>query len=314
MTLPPDFRVLTGALRFPEGPIACDDGGVIVVEIEGKALTRVAPDGALRVLAELDGGPNGAAIGPDGAAYVCNSGGWLYTTTNGYRRPYAQAEVNGWIERVDLATGTASRLHTACGDVPLRAPNDIVFDRYGGYYFTDHGKRGTRALDITAVYYAPPNDAPLMAVATGMVTPNGVGLSPDGGTLYVAETLPRRVWAFTLRAPGEIAPEPWPSPNGGRLVAGLSDANLLDSMAIDAEGHICVASFNHCGIWRISPDGAAREFTPLDDYYATNIAFGGPDLRTAFVTLSSTGRLVAFTWPCPGLALAFAPHTEGIAA
>jgi len=76
-------------------------------------------------------------------------------------------------------------------------------------------------------------------------------------------------------------------------------------MALDAEGDIVVASFNGCGLWTISPDGARREFVPIDDYYATNVAFGGPDLRTAFVTLSSTGRLVAIDWPRAGQPLNF---------
>jgi gluconolactonase len=121
----------------------------------------------------------------------------------------------------------------------------------------------------------------------------------------VAETLPRRLWAFELNAPGEIRREPWPSPNGGRLVVGLPGAHYPDSLAIDAAGNVCVASFNQCGIWEIAPDGSSLIFRPLQDFYATNIAFGGPDLRTAFVTLSSTGRLVSFMWPRPGQPLPY---------
>ena len=83
---PSDLRVVTDALRFPEGPVALPDGSVLVVEIAGQALTRVYPDGRLEVVAELEGGPNGAAMGPDGWCYVCNSGGWLYThEANGCR-------------------------------------------------------------------------------------------------------------------------------------------------------------------------------------------------------------------------------------
>jgi gluconolactonase len=129
-----------------------------------------------------------------------------------------------------------------------------------------------------------------------------VGLSQDERTLFVAETLTRRVLAFDLVAPGEARLLPWPAPGGGRLVAGLEDRYHLDSMALDAEGHVCVASFNGCGVWRIAPDGSERRFIPIDDYYATNIAFAG---TRAFVTLSSTGRLVALDWCCPGAALAF---------
>jgi gluconolactonase len=312
MTTPGDLRVLTDLLRFPEGPVALADGSVLVVEIEGAALTRVWPDGRLEVIAQLDGGPNGAALGPDGWVYVCNSGGWLYTSeANGWRRPTGQSERPGWIERVHLATGRTEQLYERCGDIELQAPNDLVFDTLGGFYFTDHGKRRPRGIGVTSVFYAKADGSGLVEAVRGLVTPNGVGLSADGATLFVAETIPRRIWAFDLVEPGRIDARPWPSPNGGRLVAGLADNNLLDSLALDSSGAVCVASFNHCGIWAISPDGGRRDFTPLDDYYATNIAFGGADMRTAFVTLSSTGRLAAFTWPRPGQPLAFADTAPG---
>jgi gluconolactonase len=295
------MRVLTSALRFPEGPVALPDGAVLVVEIAGGALTRVDPDGRLDVIAELGGGPNGAALGPDDWCYVCNSGGWQYETeANGWRRPRGQAETPGWIERVHLASGRVERLYEACGDLRLQAPNDLVFDAHGGFYFTDHGKRRPRDMGVTSVFYARADGGGIVESVSGLVTPNGVGLSADGATLYVAETIPRRIWAFALRAPGQIIAEPWPSPNGGRLVAGLPDNNYLDSLALDALGNICVASFNRCGIWTISPGGESRAFLPLDEFYATNIAFGGEGLKTAFITLSSTGRLIALDWPVGG--------------
>jgi len=302
----PKFRVVCEGLRFPEGPVALEDGSVVVVEIAGRALTRVTPDGRRHVVARLEGGPNGAALGPDGWVYVCNSGGWRYTReTNGWQRPTGQATRPGWIERVHLETGRVERLYDRCARRPLLAPNDLVFDRQGGFYFTDHGKRLDRTRRMGSVYYARADGSQIVPAVPVILSPNGIGLSADGRTLFVADTTPRCIWAFDLVEPGVIRPLPWPSMWGGRLVAGLSDANSLDSLAIDSAGNICVASFNHCGIWEISPDGRRRAFRPLPEFYATNIAFGGPDLRTAFVTLSSTGRLVAFRWPRPGLPLPY---------
>jgi gluconolactonase len=78
------MRTIASGLRFPEGPIAMDDGSVVLVEIERGTLSRVNPGGSIEVIAELGGGPNGAAMGPDGAISVCNnaaSAGW--TTTAG---------------------------------------------------------------------------------------------------------------------------------------------------------------------------------------------------------------------------------------
>jgi gluconolactonase len=296
-------RTITDALRFPEGPIALASGGALVVEIAGKALTHVDPISDLKVIAHLEGGPNGAAVGPGNCVVIANSGGWLYTReANGWQRPTGQAEAPGWIELVELATGAVFRLYTQSADVPLQAPNDLVFDRSGNFYVTDHGKRTPTTLGLGAVHYGAPDGSFLRPVITGLVTPNGIGLSADERTLFVAETITRRLLAFDLTAPGEARAVPWPAPGGGRLVAGFEDRFFLDSLALDAEGHICVASFNGCGIWRVSPDGETRAFTPLDDFYATNIAFAG---STALVTLSSTGRLVALDWPCAGQPLAF---------
>ena len=303
---PADLRIVAEGLRFPEGPVPLPDGSVLVVEIAGQALTRVQSDGRKQVVAELDGGPNGAALGPEDWVYVCNSGGWRYTTeANGWQRPTAQAARPGWIERVSLRTGEVERLYERCGRHALRAPNDLVFDGRGGFYFTDHGKRRPRSHVLGSLYYARDDGSGIVEVVSGMLTPNGVGLAADGSTVYVAETVPRRLWAFELEAPGRVRREPWPSPNGGRLVAGLPDAYYPDSLAIDSAGNVCVATFNGGGIWEITPDGTRRVFRPLPEFYVTNVAFGGPQLDVAIVTLSATGRLAAFAWPRPGQAL---PH------
>ena len=74
-TITPTPKVLASGLRFPEGPVAMPDGSVLVVEIFGPTLSRIAPDGTRTVVAEVPGGPNGAALGPDGAVYICNNGG-----------------------------------------------------------------------------------------------------------------------------------------------------------------------------------------------------------------------------------------------
>jgi gluconolactonase len=79
-------RILAEGLQFPEGPVACSDGSVLLVEIERKTITRVGPDGAVSIAAQLDGGPNGLAVGPDGWIYVCNNGGFLFQPVGGINR------------------------------------------------------------------------------------------------------------------------------------------------------------------------------------------------------------------------------------
>jgi gluconolactonase len=300
-----EIRTLAEGLEFPEGPVALENGSVLVVEIAAGRLTRVMPGGAKTVAARPGGGPNGAAIGPDGKCYVCNNGGFEWVVEGRHRRPFLQARdyAGGRIERVDLATGAVECLYRGAGEVSLKGPNDLVFDRHGGFYFSDLGKVRAREMDRGAVYYAKADGSAITEVAFPMVTPNGVGLSPDGTTLYVAETEAARLWAFDIVEPGVVRKEPWPSPHGGRLVAGVGGYQRFDSLALDAEGRICVATLINGGITVISPDGRHVEHHPMPDPMTTNICFGGSDMRTAFITLSWAGRLVAVDWPVPGLRL-----------
>ncbi|HUJ88122.1 MAG TPA: SMP-30/gluconolactonase/LRE family protein [Burkholderiales bacterium] len=302
-----NFRIVARGLRFPEGPLALADGSVLLVEVARGTLSRVRPDGAVEVVAELGGGPNGAALGPDGAVYVCNNGGFRWREDRHGLRPLGQADDyrGGRIERVDLARGEARVLYEAGPNGPLRGPNDIVFDRAGGMWFTDMGKARARELDRGGVYYARIDGGSISEAVYPLLTPNGIGLAPDETRLYVAETLTGRLWAFDLEAPGVVKRRRYPSPNGAELVAGLPGFQLFDSLALEAGGNICVATLFNGGITVISPDGRGIEHLPLPDDYTTNLCFGGPDLRTAYVTLSASGQLVALDWPRPGLALNF---------
>ncbi|CAN7567846.1 SMP-30/gluconolactonase/LRE family protein [Phenylobacterium sp. LjRoot219] len=300
-----EAREVGRGLKFPEGPIAMPDGSVICVEIMGN-LVRVTPDGERQVIAELGGGPNGAALGPDGKVYVCNNGGFnWHVAEDGHMRPTGRADAydGGAIQRVDLASGQVETLYSHCGDVPLMGPNDIVFDGLGGFWFTDHGKSYGRLLDRGALFYAKADGSFIKEVAFPLFTPNGVGLSPDGRTLYVSETDTGRVWSYPLLGPGELAKEPWPSPNGGKFFGNLAGYHRFDSLAVEANGNVCVATLVSGGITVFSPSGEALEFWEAPEGYCTNICFGGPDLRTAYITLSGYGTLVAVDWPRPGLPL-----------
>ncbi len=304
---PPDLRVITEGLRFPEGPIWFEDGSVVVVEIEAGRLTRVHADGRKEVVAKTGGGPNGAAMGPDGHCYVCNNGGFAWFEVREMLIPGEQDEhySGGRIERVNLDTGAVEVLYSECDGRPLRGPNDIVFDAAGGFWFTDHGKIRERDRDRGGLYYAKIDGSEIREVVYPLDGPNGIGLSPDGRWLYAAETTPGRIWAWKLAAPGVIDPIKAPGRNGGKLLAGLPGYQLLDSLAVDAEGYVCVATIVNGGITAVSPDGETVEHTPLPDAMTTNICFGGEGLRTAYATLSLSGKLVSFEWPRPGLALHF---------
>jgi gluconolactonase len=301
-----ELRIVADDLQFPEGPIALPDGNLLVVEIRRKTLTRIAPDGRKDIVAELGGGPNGAAIGPDGRCYVCNNGGFEFREIDGRFLPgMAPADyVGGWIEAVDLVSGRSEVLYRACGDNPLRGPNDIVFDGNGGFYFTDPGKLRKRERDRGAVFYGRYDGSEIRQVVFPIDAPNGVGLSPDDATLYVADTHSARLWAYDIESPGRLKRHrgrlAWEQ---GRMVCGLPTHSLLDSLAVEACGNICVGDIPDGGITVISPGGEVIERHPTPDPFTTNICFGGPDLQTAYITLSSLGQLVAKRWPRPGLPL-----------
>ena len=298
-------RVLAKGLKFPEGPVVMPDGSVLVVEIQGQRLMRVLPNGDLKVAAHLGGGPNGAALGPDGCCYVCNNGGFSWRTDDGFTRPTGESAdyTGGCIQRVNLADGKVETLYTHCDGVPLRGPNDIVFDAHGGFWFTDFGKKFADRLLLGGLYYARTDGSFIRRAAFPFMTPNGIGLSPDGKTLYAAETETSRLWSYPVRGPGELQLQPFPSPNGGQLVHGLPGYQRFDSLALEESGNICVATLVHGGISVFSPDGKLIEFHEAPEGYCTNICFGGPERRTAYITLSGYGQLFEAEWPRPGLRL-----------
>ena len=302
------FETLASGLRFPEGPVAMPDGSVILVEIAAGRITRVRPDGSTETVAEPGGGPNGLAIGPDGKLYCCNNGGFNYIDhPAGLLIPHGQADAysGGRIERIDLATGAVEVLYKD-GDFGcvLRGPNDIVFDAHGGFWFTDHGKNRPRERDITGIFYATADGSHLEEVVFPSENPNGIGLSPDGKRLYAAETYTCRLMAFDVTAPGKV--DQTASLGGpGIPLYRPPGYKFFDSLGVEACGNICVATIGESGISVISPAGALIEFIATPDPFTTNICWGGPDLRAAYITLSGTGRLISMEWPRPGLALAY---------
>jgi gluconolactonase len=308
-----EVRVLAEGLEFPEGPVVLPDGSVAVCEIKGKRISRVDGDGNKEVIAETGGGPNGAQLGPDGKLYVCNNGaafgfvdmGGLTVT----HQPPSDHE-GGRIERVDLQTGEVEVLYSEVAGHPLIAPNDLVFDGHGGFWFTDYGIEYERSSDRTFLCYAKADGSEIREVMGAVDHPNGIGLSPDGTRLYVSETLTAAIWSWTVTGPGQIA-DPLPLlPHGGSPVARVAGFCALDSLAVDGEGNVNVATILRGGITIVRPGdepaaGEEIDFVSSGDPWTTNIAFGGDDLRTAYITGSGTGKLyMAEGWPYPGLKLA----------
>ena len=300
------IREIASGLKFPEGPVAMDDGSVLIVEIAAGRIARVKPDGKKRTLATTGGGPNGLAIGPDGSLYVCNNGGsFEFHKRGGLLIPgHAPAShTGGRIERVDLSTGRVEILYAECGGEALIAPNDLVFDRSGGFWFTDHGKTTDEGRTHGSLYYALADGSKITRVLRELISPNGVGLSPDGNTVYYAETFPGRLWSLPLTAPGKRAKVEGFTP--GVFVHAYPGLGYFDSLGVQADGGVCVATLLAGGITTFWPGTTRLRHTALADPLVTNICWGGRAMKTAYVTASGTGKLLAIDWPQPGLRLAY---------
>jgi gluconolactonase len=289
----------------------------------------VKPDGTREAVATTGGSPNGAAYGPDGKVYVCNSGGfvWIPVGPLWVTGPQPPDYPGGSIQRVDVATGNVETVYTSFATtdpvtkqpvtLPLKGPDDLVFDATGGFWFTDWGKARPRERDVTGVYYARPDGSSIREAIFPLNAPNGIALSPDGKRLYVAETYSRRVLYWNLSVPGQLAPNPQTLDGSYLLTAAIPGQGILDSMKVDAEGNVWVATMlpngadprSNGGLTVVSPKGEVLQFLEIavgsPAPLPSNLCFGGEGGRTAWVTCGGSGQLVRLRVSVPGLALHF---------
>jgi gluconolactonase len=337
------FEIINSELGYPEGPVYLKDGNILLVDIKNEELTKISPEGLKSTVANISGGPNGLAIGPDGHAYICNCGGfeWLEvplpTQTIFIGTDQPASYTGGSIDKVNLQTGAVETLYTNCSigqtldfihqiwiektlspAAKLKGPDDLVFDETGGMWFTDWGKSRELDRDITGIYYAQADGSHIKQMVFPLNAPNGIALSPDGKRLYTVETYTRRVLYWELSAPGIIAPNP-ATIDGTYLLHGFSGQAIYDSMAIDEQGNLYIATMlpngnepmSNGGISVVSPKGELLEyieikrpdgkFTPLP----SNICFGGKDNKTAFITLGASGAIVKVQTKVAGHILAY---------
>lgn len=342
-----NFELIADGLGYPEGPIWMPDGSLLLVEIRAQCLSRIGPDGSRDVVAKLPGGPNGAAVGPDGKIFVCNDGGfqWIPIPPDkpvlyiGGDQP--DDYQGGSIQVVDPDSGSFEDLYRDCGHwtdmrgfgprkprsgvlkpaFKLCGPDDLVFDAHGGFWFSDFGKTRPRDRDITGIFYGRPDGSSIELRIFPLNSPNGVALSPDGKRLYAALTYERLVLYWELDDAGEIVPNPSTMDGSYLLSADLPGRAILDSMAVDSDGNVHVAvmlpqgadPMVNGGIAVISSDGATVDYVPIEIKsrvapLPSNVCFGGDDLKTAFITCGASGMLLKADVSVPGLVL---NHSQG---
>jgi gluconolactonase len=257
-------RSFTGEI---EGPAVDRAGNVYAVSFSKKnTIGRVTPEGKGEVFLEMPGASlaNGIRIGKDGMLYVAD-----YTGHN--------------ILKIDPATRQVS---VFAHEPKMNQPNDLAMSKDGTLWASDPDwKNGTGQL------WRIGTDGKVTRVAEGMGTTNGIDLSPDGRYLYVNESVQRKVWRFRVMGDGTLA--------GKQLLVEFPDF-AMDGMRVDRQGNLFISRHGKGTVAMVSPAGKVlREIDTLGAK-PSNVAFGGVDGKTIYVTEMEKGRLVKFRVPAAG--------------
>jgi len=263
--------LFSAGLPFPEGPCFDRHGNLFVVDFGAGNISRLTPDGRAEVFACTGGSPTGLTFHPDGTLYVADTG-------------------LGAILRVE-PDGTWSRVADA-----FAGPNDLAFDQDGRLYFTDpHGSSEHnpvgRVLRIDV-------DGTVQTLLEGMAYPNGLAFDAAGTSLYLAHMRAGRVDRFSVDGDGGLSK--------GEVFAEVSPVDHkggCDGVAFDVEGRLYVALFRFGVVRVLAPDGSRERDISIAGDRPTNVAFGGPDRRTLFITEVETSSVCKLPVPAPGLPL-----------
>jgi gluconolactonase len=284
-------EVVCDGIRFGEGPVWCPDETLVVTSVAEGTLYRVWPErNTAECFADTGGGANGAALAADGSVLVTQNGGFDFAATGLFTDPPPFRPATPGLQRAQL-DGAVAYL-AADG---FSSPNDLAVAADGTVYFTD------------PPHYPPPEepvgrvmrftrDGQVTVFASEFWYCNGIAFEPDGTLVVVERTGLQRVHADGSRD--------WVIETLGRGAG--------DGFCLDVDGRFYVASTIEHGIRVVDPDGSIVDFLSIDgDGLTTNCCFGGPDLRTLFVTDAIPGRVVAFEgMPAPGLPLPAWPARE----
>lgn len=257
---------------FLEGPSFDRDGNLLCVDVQAGRIYRITPDKDWSVVVEYDGIPNGLKIHRDGRAFIADRKNGLMT--------------------LDLASGHIDTVLAGprAGE-RFKGLNDLHFASNGDLYFTDQGRTGLQ--DPTGHVYRLTAAGGLDTIVANAPSPNGLVLSKRENALYVAVTRANAVWRIDLDDPA--------------LRAGLFvqlPCSGPDGVALDDDGGVVVAHPTLGGVWVFSRIGLPLHFikTSAGDM-TTNIAFGGPDNKTLFITESRTGSILSAPLPVAGRAM-----------
>jgi gluconolactonase len=267
-TLVPD-KVFTSGI---EGPAVDRDGRVYIVNFgrEG-TIGVVAPDGRAELFVALPEGSigNGIRFGPAPSVDASASGAWSGPLVM-YVADYTKHNIL-LIDPKTRAVGVFAH------DETMNQPNDVAIAADGRLFASDpNWKEGTGQI------WRIDRDGRTTRLEGGMGTTNGIEVSPDGRRLYVNESVQRNVWAYDLSPQGEVS--------GKRLLIKFDDFGM-DGMRVDVDGNLYITRHGKGTVAKVSPEGRLLKEIRMQGTKPSNIAFGGPDGRTAYVTLQDRGAV-----------------------
>jgi gluconolactonase len=268
-----------------EGPAIDAEGNVYFTDILMQRIMRFSKDGKFSIFREKSNVANGLVIDPQGRLVAAE----------GAASPTAERSgmATGGIPRVtrtDLKTGKLEILADTFNGKPLSGPNDVTIDGKGRLYFTDSTGAAVYRID------APGKVARILA-APEIQRPNGIQISPDDRTLYLVEANGAKDGARMIRA-YDLLPDG--TVKNMRVFYNFYPGRSADGMSIDTRGNLYAAAGMHrtrgtaetldtkCGVYVISPQGKLLKFIPVPEDYLTNTAFGGPDMKTLYITAGKT--------------------------
>jgi gluconolactonase len=268
-----------------EGPTVDAEGNVHFTDILMQRIMRFSRDGVFSVFRDQSNVANGLLIDPQGRLVAAEGAESPTAVRSGMK--------TGGIPRVtrtDLKTGRIEILAETYGGKPLSGPNDVTIDGRGRLYFTDSSGAAVYRID------APGKLARILG-APDIQRPNGIQIAPDDRTLYVVEANGAEGGARMIRA-FDLLPEG--TATNMRVLYNFYPGRSADGMSIDTLGNLYAAAGMHrtrgtaetldtkCGVYVISPAGKLLRFIPVPEDYITNTAFGGPDMRTLYITAGKT--------------------------
>lgn len=277
------------AVAFTEGPACAADGTVYFSDIANNRILKYVPgDPLFSVFRQPSGRANGLLFDPQGRLLACE--GNEFGPNDGNRR----------ITRTDLKTGQVEVLTDRFEGKRYNSPNDIAVRSNGQIFFTDpcYGDRATMELDHDSVFRIDPNGKVARLITQPEIQrPNGIALSPDQQTLFLVDSCPvaggnRKIWAFDLGADGSVSRQ--------RLVWNFGHGRGGDGMCIDSRGRLYIAAGilrpRHAhettevppGVYVLDPHGNSIGRIAVPEDVITNCTFGGPDLKTLYITAGKT--------------------------